>query len=84
VVDSLESLYTFRGYHSSLDPYSLYLENVLEKIMLTITFDYSTDFSKAFDKFRRTLTIIPYACLCVLTYIHLSYMLRCLISSFEF
>jgi len=29
------------------------------KIILTIAFDYSTDFSKAFDKFRRALTVIP-------------------------
>ena len=28
------------------------------KIMLTTTFNFFTDFSKAFDKFRRALTII--------------------------
>ena len=32
---------------------------MLEKIMLSIVFDYSTNFSMAFDKFRRTLIIIP-------------------------
>ena len=30
-----------------------------EKIMLIIAFDYSDDFSKAFDKFRRALIDIP-------------------------
>ena len=32
---------------------------MLVKIMLTTDFDFSTDFSKAIDKFRRALTIIP-------------------------
>ena len=54
----MDSLGTFRGYDPSLDPYSLYLRNVLAENMLTIAFDYSTDFSKVFDKFRRVLIII--------------------------
>jgi len=29
------------------------------KIIFTIAFDHSTDFSKAFDKFRRALAITP-------------------------
>ena len=58
VVDCVESLGTIRGYDSSLDPYSLYLENMSAKITTTTAFDNSTDFFKAFDKFRRALIII--------------------------
>lgn len=58
-VDCSESPGTFKGYDPSLDPYSLYLKDLPEKIMLTITFDYSTDFSKAFDKFTRAVAVIP-------------------------
>jgi len=58
VDDCVEFLGTFRGYDPSFDPYSLYLRNVLAENMLTIAFDYSTDFSKVFDKFRRVLIII--------------------------
>jgi len=55
----VESLGAFREYNLSLDPYSLNIKNMPEKIILTIAFDYSTSFSKAFDKSTRTLTIIP-------------------------
>ena len=68
-VDCSESLGTFRGYDPSLDAYSLYLEDMLGKIVLLIAFDYSTNFSKAFEKFRRGLAIIPrfvFAC----SYLH--------------
>jgi len=41
-VDCSESPGTFRGYDPSLDPCSLYLEDMPGKIMLTIGFDYST------------------------------------------
>jgi len=58
-VDYLESLGTFRGYDPSLEPYRLYLEIMPVKIMSTTAFDFSTDFSKAIDKFRRALTVIP-------------------------
>ena len=57
-VDCVESLDTFRGYDLYLDPHILYLGNLPAKIMSTIVFDYSTNFSKAFDKFRRALTLI--------------------------
>jgi len=57
--DYSESPYTFRGYDPSLNPYSLYLEDMPRKNMLAIAFDYFIDFSKAFDKFKRALTIIP-------------------------
>ena len=56
--DCVKSLGTFRGHDPSLYPYRLYLGNVLTKNMLTVAFNYSTNFSKAFDKFRRALTII--------------------------
>jgi len=46
VVDCSKSLGTFKEYASSLDPYSLYLENVPGKIMFIISFDHSTDFSR--------------------------------------
>jgi len=58
-VDWSESPGTFRGYDPSLDPYSLYLEDMPGKIMLIISFDHSTDFSKAFEKLMRTLAVIP-------------------------
>ena len=54
-VDCYKSLGTFRGYDPFLDPYRLYLEGMPGKIMLIFAFDYSADFSKAFDKFRRAL-----------------------------
>jgi len=54
----MESLGTFREYNPSLDPYNLYLGNMPRKIILTIAFDHSKDFSQVFDKFRRALTII--------------------------
>jgi len=57
-VDCIESLGTFRGYDPSLDPYSLNLGNMPAKIMLIIAFNHSTDFSKAFNKFKRAPTII--------------------------
>jgi len=56
--DCIESLGTFRGYNPSLDPHSLYLRSMPLKIMLTTAFNFFTDFSKAFDKFKRALTII--------------------------
>ena len=58
VFDSVESLNTCRGNDPSYDPYSLYLGRMPMKIMLTTAFNFFTDFSKAFDKFRRVLTII--------------------------
>ena len=58
VLDCIESLGTFRGYNPSLDPYSLYLRSMPLQIMLPTAFNFSTDFTKAFDKFRRALVII--------------------------
>ena len=58
VVDCVESLGIFRGCDLSLDLYTLYLENMTAKIIMTTSFDYSTNFFKEFDKFRRALTII--------------------------
>jgi len=57
-IDCMDSLGTFRGCDPSLDPYSLYLGNMPVKILFTTAFNFFTDFSKAFDTFRRALTII--------------------------
>ena len=70
-VDYLDTLGTFRGYDPSLDPYHLYLEHLPGKIVLIIAFDYSSDFSNAFDKFRRAL-IIMRVFIFVCFYLHLS------------
>ena len=83
VVECFESLCTFRGYDPSLDPYGLYLKIMPAKIMLTFAFNHSKDFSRAFDKFRRALTIIS-RFMFKRCYSHSSScMLRCLISSCE-
>ena len=58
VVNCVKLLGTFRRYDPCQDPYIPYLGNMPVKIMLTFAFDHSKDFSKAFDKFRRALTII--------------------------
>jgi len=63
-INYYESPSTFRGYNSFLDPCSLYLEDLPRKIMLIIAFDCSIDFSEAFDKLRRALTIIPRFIVC--------------------
>jgi len=79
-VDCVEALSSFRGDDSFFDPYCLYLGTLPAKIMYSIAFDHSYDFSKAFDKLKRALTIISsfmFKCY----YIHPSCMLRCLISS---
>jgi len=71
VSDCMDSPGTFRGYDTSLDPYSLYRGSMPAKIMLTIVFRFFTDFSKAFDKFKRALTIIS-AFLFKCSYLHRS------------
>ena len=58
VFDYMQPLGTFRGYYPFLDPYSLYLGNMPVKILFTIAFNHSIDFSKEFNKFPRALTII--------------------------
>jgi len=70
-IDCLDSLGTLRGYDPSLDPYILYLGSMPAKIMLTTTFNFFADFSKAFDKFKRALTLIP-AFLFKCSYLHWS------------
>ena len=57
-IDCMDSLGTFKGYDLSLDPYNLYLGSMPAKIMVTTAFRFFTDFTKAFDKFKRALTII--------------------------
>jgi len=68
-IDCIDSLGTFKGNDPSLDPYTLYLRRMPVKIMLTTEFNLFTDFSKAFDKFRRALTIIS-AFLFKCSYLH--------------
>jgi len=58
VFDCRDSLDAFRGYNLSFDPYHLYLESVPLKIIFITAFHSFIDFSKAFDKFKRALTII--------------------------
>jgi len=58
VFDCMQSLDTLRGYDPFLDPYSLYIGNMPAKILFTFLFNLSMDFSKACDKFRRSLTNI--------------------------
>jgi len=67
--DCVDSLGAFRGYDPSHDPYSLYLGSIPMKIMLTTAFHFFTNFSKAFDKFRRALNII-FALLFKCFYLH--------------
>ena len=45
-IDCMDLLGTFRGYDPSLDPYSLYLRNMPAKILFTIAFNHSTNFSR--------------------------------------
>jgi len=59
VFDCMDSLGTFRRYNPSLDPHSFSLESMPLKIMFITAFTYFNDFSKAFEKFRRALVIIP-------------------------
>ena len=71
VSDCIESLGTFGGYNPSLDPYSLYLESMPLKILFITSYTFFTDFSKAFDKFRRALVTIS-AFLFKCSYLHRS------------
>jgi len=71
VSDCMDSLGTFIGYDTSFNPYSLYQGSMPTKIMLTSVFRFFTDFSKAFDEFKRALTII-FAFLFKCSYLHRS------------
>jgi len=56
-VDSFLSLGYFCGYDASLDPYCIFLEDLPRKIIWSTFFNPSYDFSKAFDKVKRTLVV---------------------------
>ena len=71
VFDYRDYLDAFRGYNPSFDPYSLYVESMPLKIMFRTAFPSFIDFSKAFDKFKRALTII-FAFLFKCSYLHSS------------
>ena len=81
VFDCVDSLGTFRVCDPICDRYSLYLRNMPAKILLTFAFNHSTDFSKAAINFEEHLLLFHDSYLSVFTYIHLSCMPRCLISS---
>jgi len=55
VYDCTDSLGTFRGYNSPLDPYSFYLESILLKIMFISAFASFTDFQRHLKNFGEHL-----------------------------
>ena len=71
--DVLGSLGTFESYNLSVDPFHDYLVDLPRKILWTTFFDYSFNFSKAYDKFMKALTFINLILL-VLSYTHFSKM----------
>ena len=71
VIDDNWSLGAFGGYNPFLDPFHVYLMDLPRKIMWTTFFDYFFDFSKAYDKFMRALTII-HVILLLFSYLHSS------------
>jgi len=54
-VDDYVSLGYFRRYDPSIDPYCVCLRNLPKKVMWTIFFNHSYDFSKVIDKVKRIL-----------------------------
>jgi len=52
-----ESVGDIRGYNPSFAPYSAYLEDMPQKILWSIFFDHTFDFSMAFDEFKRPLIL---------------------------
>jgi len=64
-----ESLGDIRGYNPSLDPYYAYLEDMPRKFGWTTFVEYDFDFSMAFDKFKRALTLFATSLL-LFSYLH--------------
>ena len=64
-----ESLSDISGFYPSFDPYWAYLEDLPRKVMWNNFFNHSFDFSMAFDKFKRALTLFA-TFLLVLSYLH--------------
>ena len=56
-VDDYMSLGCFRGYDPSIDPGYICLEDLPRKVMWTMLFTPSYDFSKAIDKVNRILLL---------------------------
>jgi len=83
VFDCVEFLVIFRGRDLSCDPYSLYLKNMHTKRMLTTTFDHSKDFQWHSINLVEHLLLFHGSYLSAFIHIHLSCMLRCLISFCE-
>lgn len=68
-LDAIRSIGHFGVYNPSLDLFHVYLVGLPRKIKCTIFFDHSFDFSEAYNKFMKALTIIDVVLL-VLSYIH--------------
>ena len=64
-----ESLCDNKGYNPSFDPYCAYLGDLPRKIICSIFFDHTFDFSMTFDEFKRPLTLFASSFL-VLSYLH--------------
>ena len=64
-----ESLGDTSGFHHSFDPYCAYLADSPRKIMWSTFFDRDSDFSMAFDKFKRALTLFAISLL-VFSYLY--------------
>jgi len=69
VFNVIGSLGTFDGYNTSVDPFHDYPVDLPEKILWTNFFEYSFDFSNAYDKLKRALTFIDLI-ISVFSYIH--------------
>jgi len=64
-----ESLGDISGFHSSFDLYCAHLEDSPRKIMWSTVFDHHSNFSMAFDKFKRAQTLFAISLL-VFSYLH--------------
>jgi len=82
-VDCFNSPGTFKGYNPSLDPYSLYLEDMLEKSCSLLYSNLLLIFPRHLISLEEYLLLFLDLCLGALTCIHLSCTLKCSISSCE-
>ena len=67
-VENFESLGSLCGYDAALDPYCINLEDKPRKIMWNTIFDFSFDFSVAFDLLKRALIFFSLI-LCMLSFL---------------
>jgi len=66
--ENVESLGSLCGYDAALDPYCIDLVDLPSKIMWNTIFDFSFDFSMAFDLLKRALIYFVFI-LCMLSYL---------------